>query len=57
MKNVMCIVAVALTLVGSANFAIAQAFPEEVIVTGSEANAAANLHDGEYYIDLRRVLA
>ena len=51
MKNVMCIVAVVLSLVGSAKFAIAQAFPDDVIVTGSEANAAANLHDGEYYID------
>jgi hypothetical protein len=35
-KSVMCIIAVALSLVGSANFAMAQAFLDDGVVTGSE---------------------
>ena len=48
MKNVMCIVSVVLSLIGSANFAMAQAFPDDGVVTGSEANRAAHYNNGEY---------
>jgi hypothetical protein len=48
MKNVMCIVAVVLSLVGSANFAMAQAYPDDGVVTGSEANRNAHAHGGDY---------
>ena len=43
MKNVMCILAIAMSLVGSANFAMAQS-----AVTGSEANSQARYNSGEY---------
>ena len=48
MKNVMCIVAIVMSLVGSANLAMAQAFQDQGVVTGSEANRAAHANDGEY---------
>ena len=51
MKNVMSIVAIVLSLVGSANLAMAQSVLDEGIVTGSQANSAANAHDGEYHVD------
>jgi hypothetical protein len=48
MKNVMYIVAIVMSLVGSANLAMAQTFQDQGVVTGSEANRAAHAHDGEY---------
>jgi hypothetical protein len=48
MKNVMCIVAIVMSLVGSANFAMAQSFQDQGVVTGSEANRAAHYNNGEY---------
>jgi hypothetical protein len=51
MKNVMSIVAIVLSLVGSANLAMAQSNPDLSVVTSSEANSAANTHDGEYHVD------
>jgi hypothetical protein len=51
MKKVMGIIAVALSLVGSANFALAQSNPSLGATTSSEANGQAKSHDGEYRID------
>jgi hypothetical protein len=51
MKNVMSIVAIVLSLVGSANLAMAQSNPDLGVVTSSEANSTANYHDGEYHVD------
>ena len=48
MKNVMCIVAIVMSLVGSANFAMAQSTPDLGASTGSEANRAAISDTGEY---------
>jgi hypothetical protein len=48
MKNVMCIVAIVMSLVGSANLAMAQSYPDRDVVTGSEANRAAHYNYGEY---------
>ena len=48
MKNVMCIVAIVVSLVGSANFAMAQSRYDMGVVTGSEANNQAHYHNGEY---------
>ena len=48
MKNVMCIVAIVMSLVGSANFAMAQSRPDMGAVTGSEANRQAHYNSGEY---------
>ncbi len=48
MKNVMCIVAIVMSLVGSANFAMAQSVEGNDVVTGTIDNARANAHDGEY---------
>jgi hypothetical protein len=49
MKKLMSTIAIALSLLGSANFAMAQANPSLGATTGSEANRAANAHDGEYF--------
>ena len=49
MKKVISIVAMAIALFGSANFALAQSNPSLGDTTGSEANRAANAHDGEYF--------
>jgi hypothetical protein len=38
MKNVMCIVAIVMSLVGSANVALAQSYGGQGVVTGSESN-------------------
>ena len=48
MKNVMCIVAIVMSLVGSANLAMAQTFQDQGVVTGSEANRDAHFNGGEY---------
>jgi hypothetical protein len=48
MKTVMCIVAIVLSLVGSANFAMAQSTPDLSDSTGSEANRRAIYNNGEY---------
>ena len=48
MKNVMCIVAVVMSLVGSAN--LAMALPDDGVVTGSQANTDARANAGEYFI-------
>jgi hypothetical protein len=48
MKNVMCIIAIVMSLVGSANLAMAQSHPDGGVVTGSEANRAAHANGGEY---------
>jgi hypothetical protein len=49
MKKVISVVAMAMALLGSANFALAQSNPSLGDTTGSEANRAANAHDGEYF--------
>jgi hypothetical protein len=51
MKNVMCIVAIVMSLVGSANLAMAQSVPDMGVVTGSEANSEAHANGGEYSHD------
>jgi hypothetical protein len=48
MKNVMCIVAIVMSLVGGASFAMAQSRPDMDVHTGSEANRAAQYNNGEY---------
>jgi hypothetical protein len=49
MKKVMSVVAIAVSLLGSASFALAQSNPSLGVSTGSEANRAANAHNGEYF--------
>jgi hypothetical protein len=49
MKRLMSIIAIAMALLGSANFALAQSNPSLGASTGSAANEAANAHDGEYF--------
>jgi hypothetical protein len=48
MKNVMCILAIVMSLVGSANLAMAQSTPDLGANTGSEANRRAIYNNGEY---------
>jgi hypothetical protein len=48
MKKVMCIVAIGMSLLGSANLAMAQSVPDMGVVTGSEANTAAHFNGGDY---------
>ena len=48
MKKLMCIVAIATSLLGSASLAMAQPFPDDGAITGSEANRAAHANGGEY---------
>jgi hypothetical protein len=47
--NIVSIIAIAMSLLGSANFALAQSNPSLGANTGSEANRAANAHGGEYF--------
>jgi hypothetical protein len=49
MKKVISIAAVAMALLGSASFALAQSNPSLSDVTSTEANRAANAHNGEYH--------
>jgi hypothetical protein len=49
MKKVVGIIAIAMSLLGSANFALAQSNPSMGVTTGSEANRAAEAHGGEYF--------
>ena len=49
MNKVLGIIAIALSLIGSANFALAQSNPSMGVTTGSEANRQSNAHDGEYH--------
>ena len=49
MKRVMSVIAIAMALLGTANFALAQSNPSLGITTGSEANRAAEAHGGEYF--------
>jgi hypothetical protein len=44
----MCIVAVVMSLIGSAN--LAMALPDDGVVTGSQANTDARANGGEYFI-------
>ena len=46
MKNIMYVVAIVMSLVGSASLAAAQ--PDKGVVTGSESNTAAHFHGGDY---------
>jgi hypothetical protein len=48
MNKIMSVIAIALSLLGSANLAMAQSYPNFGANTGSEANRAAHNHDGEY---------
>jgi hypothetical protein len=48
MKKVLGIIAIAVSLIGGANFALAQSNPTMGVTTGSEANADANAHGGKY---------
>jgi hypothetical protein len=48
MKKVIGIVAVVLSLLGTANFTLAQASPDMNVTTGSATNGAAKAHQGEY---------
>jgi hypothetical protein len=48
MKKVIPIVAVAMALLGSANFALAQSNPCLTDVTSTDANRAANAHNCHY---------
>jgi hypothetical protein len=50
MKKIMTTIAVALSLLGSVNFALAQSNPDLGAVSGSTANLNAEAHDGEYHI-------
>jgi hypothetical protein len=50
MKKIMTMIAVALSLLGSVNFALAQSNPDLGAVSGSTANLNAESHDGEYHI-------
>jgi hypothetical protein len=49
MKKVMSIIAIAVSLLGTANLALAQSNPSMGVTTGSDANRAANAHNGEYF--------
>jgi hypothetical protein len=48
MKKVLGIIAMAVSLIGGANFALAQSNPSMDVTTGSEANRQSNAHQGEY---------
>jgi hypothetical protein len=48
MKKVLGIIAIAASLIGGANFALAQSNPSMGVTTGSEANRQSNAHQGEY---------
>jgi len=48
MKKVISIAAVAMALLGSANFALAQSNPCLTDVTSTDANRAANTHNCHY---------
>ena len=50
MTKIMTMIAVALSLIGSVNFALAQSNPDLGAVSGSTANLNAEAHDGEYHI-------
>ena len=50
MKKIMGIVALALSLMGSVSFALAQSNPDLGAVSGSTANLNAEQHDGEYFL-------
>jgi hypothetical protein len=50
MTKIMTMIAVALSLIGSVNFALAQSNPDLGAVSGSTANLQAETHDGEYHI-------
>jgi hypothetical protein len=49
MKKVISIIAMAMALLGGANFALSQSNPSLTDVTGTEANRDANAHNGEYF--------
>jgi hypothetical protein len=48
MRKIISVMAIAMSLLGSANFAMAQTYPDFGANTGSEANRAAHVHAGEY---------
>ncbi|HEY2184511.1 MAG TPA: hypothetical protein VGH39_05920 [Xanthobacteraceae bacterium] len=50
MKKIIGIAALALSLMGSVNFALAQSNPDLGAVSGSTANLNAERHNGEYHI-------
>jgi hypothetical protein len=50
MMKIIGIVALALSLIGNVNFALAQSNPDLGAVSGSTANLNAERHNGEYHI-------
>ena len=50
MKKVLGFICVALSLLGNANFALAQSNPDLGAVSGSIANLDAQKHNGEYFL-------
>jgi hypothetical protein len=46
--KIMSVIAVVVAVLGTANFALAQANPDLEVNTGSPANAQADTHQGEY---------
>jgi hypothetical protein len=50
MRKILTMIALAVSLLGSVNFALAQSNPDLGAVSGSTANLNAESHDGEYHI-------
>jgi len=50
MRKIMTMIALAVSLLGSVNFALAQSNPDLGAVSGSSANLQAEQHDGEYFL-------
>ncbi len=50
MRKIMTVIALAVSLLGSVNFALAQSNPDLGAVSGSSANLQAEQHDGEYFL-------
>ncbi|HEY2184510.1 MAG TPA: hypothetical protein VGH39_05915 [Xanthobacteraceae bacterium] len=50
MTKIMSTIAIAMALMGSVNFALAQSNPDLGAVSGSTANLNAEQHDGEYFL-------
>ena len=51
MTKIMSIIAVAVSLLGSVNFALAQSNPDLGAVSGSTAQLNSEQHDGEYFLN------
>ena len=50
MKKLMTMIALAMSLLGSVNFALAQSNPDLGAVSGSTAQLNSEQHDGEYFL-------